>query len=144
MITWLQIWPLLLMPTVILSAIAAFPTSLIGGRVLGGGPVREYYLNHFLLPVLPADASASLVSWFSTASSMQEWLLACAVSVNLNAILLPLLYVTHRTWAPRFESDQLKGDCKYWRGCLSHCRLKTALTLDFITTTTTSYHGLQL
>ena len=63
------------------------------GRVLGGGPVREYYLNHFLLPLLPADASASLVSWFSTANSMQEWLLAFAVSVNLNAILLPLLYV---------------------------------------------------
>lgn len=93
MITWLKIWPLLLMPTVILSAIAAFPTSLIGGRVLGGGPVREYYLNHFLLPVLPADASASLVSWFSAASSMQEWLLAFAISVNLNAVLLPLLYV---------------------------------------------------
>ena len=47
MITWLKIWPLLLMPTVILSAIDAFPTSLIGGRVLGGGPVREYYLNTF-------------------------------------------------------------------------------------------------
>ena len=112
MITWLKIWPLLLMPTVILSAIAAFPTSLIGGRVLGGGPVREYYLNHFLLPVLPADASASLVSWFSTASSTQEWLLAFAVSVNLNAILLPLLYVlgifvlhypTSSIWFPRWS-----------------------------------------
>jgi len=93
LITWLRIWPLLMMPTAILSAIAAFPASLIGGRVLGGGPVREYYLNHFLLPVLPADASAALVGWFSTASALQEWLMAFAVSVNLNAILLPLLYV---------------------------------------------------
>lgn len=93
MITWLKIWPLLLMPTVILSALAAIPTHIFNGRLLGGGPVREYYLNNFLLPVLPADASASLVQWFSTASSMQEWLLAFAVSVNINAILLPLLYV---------------------------------------------------
>jgi len=115
LITWLKIWPLLMMPTVIFSAIAAFPTFLIGGRVLGGGPVREYYLNHFLLPVLPADASVSLISWFSTASAMQEWLLAFAVSVNLNAMLLPLLYalgvfvIQVSSWVAK-KDIQLKRD----------------------------------
>jgi hypothetical protein len=115
LITWLRIWPLLLMPTVILSALAAFPTSLIGGRVLGGGPVREYYVYHFLLPVLPANASAALVNWFATASSMQEWLLAFAVPVNLNAILLPLLYalgvfvIQVSSWVAK-KDIQLKRD----------------------------------
>src|SRR5450759_1544202 len=73
--------------------------------------------NHFLLPVLPADASASLVSWFSTASSMQEWVLAFAVSVNLNAILLPLLYVLGifviqvSSWAAK-KDIQVKRDSR--------------------------------
>jgi len=93
MITWLQLWPVLLMPTIILTALASMPTHLFNGRLLGGGPVREYYLNHFILPVLPADASASLIQWFSTASAIQEWCVAFAVSVNINAIMLPLLYV---------------------------------------------------
>ena len=93
MVTWIQLWPLMLMPTIILSALAAIPTRLFNGRVLGGGPVREYYLNHFILPVLPADASVSLVQWFSTASAIQEWCVAFAVSVNINALMLPLLYV---------------------------------------------------
>ena len=103
------------MPTVILSAIAAIPTFLIGGRVHGGGPAREYYLNHFLLPLLPADASAALVNWFSSASSMQEWLLAFAVSVNLNAIMLPLLYalgvfaIQVSSWVAK-KDIQLKRD----------------------------------
>ena len=93
MITWFQLWPALLMPTGILSALAALPTLAVGGRLLGGGPVREFYLNHFVLPLLPGDAAAGLVNWFSTASAFHEWLLALAVSVNLNALLLPLLYV---------------------------------------------------
>ena len=93
MITWIQLWPLMLMPTIILSALAAIPTRLFNGRLLGGGPVREYYLNHFILPVLPADASASLVQWFSGTSAVQEWFLAFAVSININALVLPLLYV---------------------------------------------------
>lgn len=92
MITWLQLWPLLLMPTIILSALAGMPSRVFSGRLLGGGPVREYYLNHFVLPVLPADAGASLVAWFSTASGFQEWLLAFCVSINLNALMLPLLF----------------------------------------------------
>ncbi len=55
--------------------------------------MREYYLNHFILPVLPADTSVALVQWFSTASAIQEWCVAFAVSVNINAFMLPLLYV---------------------------------------------------
>lgn len=92
MLTWLQLWPLLMMPTVMLSVIAALPTFAWQGRVLGGGVVREYYLNHFVLPLLPAETGAQLVAWFSTADGFQEWLLAFAVSINLNALMLPVLY----------------------------------------------------
>lgn len=93
MITWLQYWMVMPMPTVILSAMAAMPTGMLNGRLIGGGPVREYFLNNFALPVLPVDAGNQLVEWFSTASGFEEWLLAFAVAVNINAVLLPLLYV---------------------------------------------------
>jgi len=93
MITWLQLWPVLMMPTIIFTALASMPTRMFNGRLLGGGPVREYYLNNFVLPLLPADSGASLVHWFSTASTLQEWLMAFAVSINLNAIMLPILFV---------------------------------------------------
>ena len=92
MITWLTYWPVLLTPTVILSALAGLPTLMFNGHLVGGGPVREYYLNHFILPVLPTDAASSLVAWFLTASGLQEWLLSFAVAVNINALMLPLLY----------------------------------------------------
>lgn len=45
-----------------------------------------------ILPVLPTDAARSLVAWFSTASGLQEWLLSFAAAINLNALMLPLLY----------------------------------------------------
>lgn len=92
MITWMQYWLFLPMPTILLSALAAMPTRLINGHLAGGGPVREYYLNHFILPVLPEGAGSQLVAWFSTADGFQEWLLAFAFAINVNAILLPLLY----------------------------------------------------
>lgn len=103
------------MPTLILSAIAAFPTLLIGGKVLGGGPVREYYLNAIVLPVLPSETSALLVHWFSAASAFQEWLLAFAVSININALMLPLLYalgifiIKVSSWSAK-KNIQLKRD----------------------------------
>ena len=97
----------------------------VGYRCLSDFPDREQGAwrwpgarvlpERFLLPVLPADASASLVSWFSTASSMQEWLLAFAVSVNLNAIMLPLLYalgvfvIQVSSWVAK-KDIQLKRD----------------------------------
>lgn len=92
MITWLTLWPILLVPSIILMALASCPTFLFRGRMLGGGPVREFYLNNFVLPVLPHDAGARLVEWFSSATVVQEWFLALAAAININAALLPLLY----------------------------------------------------
>jgi hypothetical protein len=115
MLTWLQLVPLLGLPTLILSAIAALPTKPFHGHVLGGGPVREYFLNHMLVPVLPNDAAVALVQWFSQANYAQEWFLSLIVIVNINALLLPLLYfvgefvIKFSTWFKR-KDIQLKRD----------------------------------
>lgn len=115
MITWIQLWPLFGLPTIILGAITAIPTRAINGRIIGGGPVREYFLNHVLVPVLPNDAAASLVRWFAHANAFQEWFLSLLVIVNINGLLLPLIFVVGEgliavsTWFTR-KDIQLKRD----------------------------------
>jgi hypothetical protein len=98
MITWLNVWPVFLVPTFLISAISAFPTIFFNGRNMGGGQIREYLLNHFVLPCLMGDVRASLVHWFSAASVFQEWLFSVWVAVNINALLLPFLFY-FCTWA---------------------------------------------
>jgi hypothetical protein len=115
MITWLQLWPLLTLPTLILGAITAIPTMPINGRVMGGGPVREYFLNHILVPILPNDAAFTLVQWFAHANAVQEWFLSLLVIVNINGLLLPLLFIVGQglifvsTWFTR-KDIQLKRE----------------------------------
>jgi hypothetical protein len=115
MITWLQLWPLLTLPTILLGAITSIPTMQISGRVVGGGPVREYFLNHILVSALPNDAASALVQWFAHANVVQEWFLSLLVVVNINGLLLPLLFLLGQglimlsTWFTR-KNIQLKRD----------------------------------
>lgn len=92
MITWIQLWPLLGLPAFMLSAIAAFPTFEHKTRFVGGGPIREWFLNHIAVPILPTNAAGELVAWFASASTLQEWILTSVIALNLNAALLPLLF----------------------------------------------------
>lgn len=94
MVTWFQAWPLLATPFVFISLLAAVPTFTLNSRDLGGLPIREWFLNHFLLPVLPAALEDRVLSWYSGASTLDAWLLVALIALNLNAILLPALYWT--------------------------------------------------
>ena len=93
LLTWLRLWPLLALPTFLLTLLASLPLFEVRGVTLGGGPVRQWLLNHLLLPIAPLEQAEALVHWFATASAAQEWLLAVLITVNLNAILLLPLYV---------------------------------------------------
>lgn len=92
MITWLQLFPILLLPTYVLGALAALPTVQAFNRLLGGGPLREWLLNHCLLSWFPTRAGNVLINWFASATVIREWLLAFLIALNLNALTLPLLY----------------------------------------------------
>ena len=92
MITWIQVWPILGMPTIVVAGIAALPTAEFRSRILGGGPVREWLLNHLLLPLIPQDAGLALAAWFQHANGVQEWLVALLIALNVNAVLLPAFY----------------------------------------------------
>jgi hypothetical protein len=92
MLTWFQVWPILGMPFFCISLISAIPTFPFFGRCFGGGMIREWLLNVLLLPVLPARFEDHLLDWFTQATPLQEWLLVALVAINLNAVVLPVLY----------------------------------------------------
>lgn len=92
MITWIQLWPMLMLPTLFIGLACTLPTTQWQGRIIGGGPVREWLLNHWLLPFLSDSGAASLVAWFNIARPLQEWLLSLLIGINANALLLPALY----------------------------------------------------
>jgi hypothetical protein len=94
MITWIQLWPLLGLPSFAIGVLTALPTVDAFGRVLGGGVLREWLLNHVALPLLPDAISISLVRWFEHATVIQEWGLAMLIALHINVALLPLLYFT--------------------------------------------------
>lgn len=92
MITWISIGWLLALPTVLVGAVAALPTLRLHTHLVGGGPVRQWLLNHCVVPLLPHDAAVAAVAWFAQASYFGEWSLAALVAVNLNAVMLLPLY----------------------------------------------------
>ncbi len=81
MITWFQVWPLLLFPYVITFIAGLYPF------------VREYLLNHLLIPLVPYDLAVDLVDWYSTASVAKELLLHLIISLNIGTLLYPLFYL---------------------------------------------------
>lgn len=92
MITWLNLIPLFLMPTILVGMLSAIPTFVFNGRTLGGGPFREYLVNHVALTLIPNSWAALLVDWFAGASVLGEWCLAFWLGININAMLLPFIY----------------------------------------------------
>lgn len=92
MLTWFRLWPLLVLPAFILLLLTSLPIFEIRSRLLGGGLVREWLLNHALLPVLPLAQAEQLIVWFANASVIQEWLLSLLIIININGILLFPLY----------------------------------------------------
>lgn len=111
MLTWFGLWPMLLMPMLLMVAAGLIPLSQPFGRAFGGPLVREWSLNHLVLPLLPDGAGWQLVNWFAHASLAQEWTFYLLVALNVNALCLPFLYafgeglIRLRAWATRTDLD---------------------------------------
>ena len=94
MLTWFRLWPLLALPVFLLSLLISLPIFEVRHQLLGGALVRQWLLNHGLLPLLPEVQAAQIIDWFSGASALQEWLLVFLIALNINALLLmPLFFV---------------------------------------------------
>ena len=94
MLTWFRLWPLLALPVFLLSLLISLPMFEARHQLLGGPLVRQWLLNHGLLPLLPEGQTAQIIDWFAQASTPQEWLLAFLIALNINGVLLlPLFFV---------------------------------------------------
>jgi len=92
MMTWLQIAPFLAVPGLLVFLSGLLPLVDVLGTPVGGGIVREWWVNHLVLPVLPATDAAWLVEWYLQTPLSGELLLHALVALNINTALLLVLY----------------------------------------------------
>jgi hypothetical protein len=92
MITWLQLAPFLLVPGLVVFLAGLLPDVTVLGTPIGGGLVREWCVNHLVLPVLPVSDASLLVAWYLHTRLSGELLLHALVALNLNTALLLVLY----------------------------------------------------
>ena len=93
MISWVQLWPITALPSLVLIPLSLIPDFMLRGHLLGGGPFREFLLNQVLLPVLPNTEGWMVVEFFSQTALVGEFLIALLIILNINAICLPLFWV---------------------------------------------------
>ena len=93
MITWIQTWPLLALPSFIGSVLITVPTFNLKESLFGGGPVREWLVNSLLLPVLPDGQHSIFSAWWLQASVTGEWLVSFLLVLNVNALFLPVIFL---------------------------------------------------
>jgi len=92
MITWLQIAPFMVVPGLLMFLSGLLPMVEVLGTPIGGGLVREWCVNHLVLPVLPVAEALTLVEWYMHTRLSGELLLHALVAININTALLLVLY----------------------------------------------------
>ena len=93
MLTWVRLWVILPAPLLPLLLVGCIPAFEIMGKTLQGGIIRQWFVNHIALPLLPHDWAVQLVAWFEQASFIQELMLHLLISADLTLLLLPLMYL---------------------------------------------------
>lgn len=92
MIVWPFLGLFLTAPLWLIAAVCAMPNFTFNNHPLGGGRIRQWFVNDVFLPLLPHDWITQVVAWFTQASVLQEWMLCVVFAINVNAVLLPVLY----------------------------------------------------
>ncbi len=92
MTTWMRLWPLLILPGVLMIALGAVVDVPVGGHEIGGAAVRNWCIMHLLLNWLPGAARDQLAAWARQTDTLHRWTLFLLISLNINALLLPLFF----------------------------------------------------
>ncbi len=118
MITWIAFWPFLALPSLLMIGIGSLVSVTVYGRLMGGMIVRHWCIEHLVMLWLPAHAGARLAVWVNEAKSVHEWILYIAITLNVNAVLLPALYifgegiVRFHGWRVRKDLDLKRNSLK--------------------------------
>lgn len=95
MLSWyrLQLWVFyFLCPLFFLLVPGFLPTLELKGKTLGGGPIREWAVNHLFMPVLNDSASLAFTQfWYSTGVVGESGVYALIV-LNVFALCVPVFY----------------------------------------------------
>ncbi|MBL4706771.1 MAG: hypothetical protein JKY54_19735 [Flavobacteriales bacterium] len=67
------------------------PTYQYKGNYIGGGPIRQFFINH-VADMLPSDKAQNLVDMFMASSAMGEYLIYLPIALNISMILLIILF----------------------------------------------------
>lgn len=111
MISWVAAAPWLVAPGLLVFLAGLIPELNVIGAQVGGGLVRQGLVNHVLLPVLPETDATTIVDWYMQTDVLGELLLHALIALNINAALLPVLYVLFagyiglNNWAAKTDLD---------------------------------------
>ncbi len=115
MISWVTLWPLLVMPGLIMTGLGALATVKVHGHLFGGAAVRQWCDLHLVVANLPTNAAGRLESWLNLSPFVHQWIVYLIIVANINTLLLPLLYVAgevilrlHR-WGARKDLQLKRG-----------------------------------
>lgn len=92
MISWIAVAPMLALPGLIIFLLGLLPDVPFLNQAIGGGIVREFLVNHLLLSWLPYEDAVRVVAWYMHTDLAGELLLHALLALNINVLLLPLLY----------------------------------------------------
>ena len=95
MLSWYRVECLMVflgLPLCLMLLPGLIPSLAIQDMWFGGGPVREWVLNHTLVPLLDRDGQAMLFNLWQNANVLTESAIYLLVVLNLYALLLPFLY----------------------------------------------------
>ena len=95
-LTWFVLWPLLIMPSVVVIMLGAIPSLTVFDHVIGGFMFREKLIRLLEL-FLPSDHIAQWHLLYDGANESTQILMHSVIAVNINLLILPLLYVVG-TW----------------------------------------------
>jgi len=90
--TWFRLWPFLALPGVVIIALGAVVALPLGAHEIGGAAVQHWCIAHLLVDWLPHGAQSQLTVWVSRTDTLHRWILYLLIAVNINTLLLPLLY----------------------------------------------------
>ena len=93
MITWLRLWPVFLIPLLIMLPAGLLPHLNLGFLTFDGGVIRQWSVNTLLLPLLTQQDALLIVHYFQRASYVEEFLLYLFICFNVTVLLMPVFYL---------------------------------------------------
>ncbi len=115
MTTWLRVWPLCVVPGVVLMLLGCLPQIAWVDKSVGGASVRAATVEVALVSWLPSAPREEFQRWYAAAPPATHYAVHAWLALNLNTLLLPLTYglaracIASSAWSMRTEWELKRG-----------------------------------